>query len=50
MLEELKNANHIQPPRAIAEDLGVIPSFVRDTLTEFGMPGYPEDALVTGSY
>ncbi len=30
----------VDPPRAIAEDLGVIPPFVRDTLRERGVPGY----------
>ena len=38
--EELSRANHVSPPRALAEDLGVIPSFVRDVLRELGMPGY----------
>jgi len=40
VLEELAQANHVEPPRALAEDLGVIPSFVRDVLRELGMPGY----------
>jgi len=40
MLEELARANHVEPPRALAEDLGVIPPFVRDVLRELGMPGY----------
>jgi 4-alpha-glucanotransferase len=40
VLEELSHANHVEPPRALAEDLGVIPSFVRDVLRELGMPGY----------
>jgi 4-alpha-glucanotransferase len=39
MLEELK-ASDVEPPRAIAEDLGVIPAFARDVLRELGMPGY----------
>jgi 4-alpha-glucanotransferase len=30
----------VEPPRAIAEDLGVVPPFVRETLRELGMPGY----------
>jgi 4-alpha-glucanotransferase len=30
----------IDAPRAIAEDLGVIPPFVRESLAELGMPGY----------
>jgi 4-alpha-glucanotransferase len=30
----------IDPPRAIAEDLGVVPAFARDVLRELGMPGY----------
>jgi 4-alpha-glucanotransferase len=40
MLEELARANHVEPPRAIAEDLGVIPDFVRQVLRELGLPGY----------
>jgi len=40
MLEELAQESHIEPPRALAEDLGVIPPFVRVTLRELGMPGY----------
>ena len=40
VLEELAHANHVEPPRALAEDLGVIPSFARDVLRELGMPGY----------
>jgi 4-alpha-glucanotransferase len=40
VLDELKAANHIEPPRAIAEDLGVIPPFVRVSLRDLGMPGY----------
>jgi 4-alpha-glucanotransferase len=40
VLDELKAANHIEPPRAIAEDLGVIPPFVRASLRDLGMPGY----------
>jgi 4-alpha-glucanotransferase len=30
----------VLPPRIIAEDLGVIPPFVREALREMGMPGY----------
>jgi 4-alpha-glucanotransferase len=30
----------LDAPRAIAEDLGVIPPFVRESLAELGMPGY----------
>ncbi|HEX4446996.1 MAG TPA: 4-alpha-glucanotransferase [Polyangiaceae bacterium] len=30
----------VDAPRAIAEDLGVIPPFVRESLAELGMPGY----------
>jgi 4-alpha-glucanotransferase len=30
----------VPAPRAIAEDLGVIPPFVHDVLKRFGMPGY----------
>jgi 4-alpha-glucanotransferase len=40
VLEELAQANHVEPPRALAEDLGVIPDFVRQVLRELGMPGY----------
>jgi 4-alpha-glucanotransferase len=40
MLEELAQGNPIDPPRALAEDLGVIPPFVRVALRELGMPGY----------
>jgi 4-alpha-glucanotransferase len=38
--DELSRANHVEPPRALAEDLGVIPPFARDSLRELGMPGY----------
>lgn len=49
ILEELREAGasvrgggciDVDAPRAIAEDLGVIPPFVRDVLRELGMPGY----------
>jgi len=30
----------VRPPRAIAEDLGVIPPFVHEVLGRLGMPGY----------
>jgi 4-alpha-glucanotransferase len=40
VLEELARANQVEPPRALAEDLGVIPDFVRQILRELGMPGY----------
>jgi 4-alpha-glucanotransferase len=40
VLEELAQVNHVEPPRALAEDLGVIPTFVREVLRELGMPGY----------
>jgi 4-alpha-glucanotransferase len=41
MLAELSRAGErVEPPRAIAEDLGVIPSFVRESLWELRMPGY----------
>ncbi len=39
MLEEI-DGNSIEPPRAIAEDLGMVPPFVRDELRKLGMPGY----------
>jgi 4-alpha-glucanotransferase len=38
--EELSRTEGVAPPRAIAEDLGVIPPFARDVLRELGMPGY----------
>lgn len=40
ILEELAGEPGVAPPRALAEDLGVIPPFVRDVLRELGMPGY----------
>jgi 4-alpha-glucanotransferase len=40
ILEEVNARNGIEPPRVIAEDLGVIPPFVREVLRELGMPGY----------
>lgn len=40
MLEELRTGGAVDPPRAIAEDLGVVPPFARDVLRDLGMPGY----------
>ncbi|HLK41400.1 MAG TPA: 4-alpha-glucanotransferase [Polyangiaceae bacterium] len=40
MIEELTGPGCVDPPRAIAEDLGVIPWFVRGALGELAMPGY----------
>jgi 4-alpha-glucanotransferase len=40
MLEELRGAHDVDPPRAIAEDLGVVPPFAREVLRDLGMPGY----------
>ena len=41
MLEELRAAaESIPPPRAIAEDLGVVPPFAREALRKLEMPGY----------
>jgi 4-alpha-glucanotransferase len=41
VLEELAGeAGAVSPPRALAEDLGVIPPFVRDSLRDLGLPGY----------
>jgi 4-alpha-glucanotransferase len=41
MIDELQRAgDHVEPPRAIAEDLGVVPPFVREVLSGLGMPGY----------
>ena len=39
-LEELSHANGADQPRAMAEDLGVIPPFVRETLKRLDIPGY----------
>jgi 4-alpha-glucanotransferase len=41
MLEEVSaSGGSVRAPRIIAEDLGVVPPFVRATLREMGMPGY----------
>ncbi len=41
MIEEVRGApQNVPPPRAIAEDLGVIPPFARDVLRRLEMPGY----------
>jgi 4-alpha-glucanotransferase len=40
ILEELSGDTSVDPPRALAEDLGVIPPFVRELLRELGLPGY----------
>jgi 4-alpha-glucanotransferase len=41
VLEEVaRSPGDVDAPRAIAEDLGVIPPFVRDSLRELEMPGY----------
>jgi 4-alpha-glucanotransferase len=41
MLDELARAGGpVDAPRIIAEDLGVIPPFVRESMGELGMPGY----------
>ncbi len=40
VIEELAAAQGVEAPRAIAEDLGVVPPFVRASLRELGMPGY----------
>jgi 4-alpha-glucanotransferase len=41
MIEELRAVPHdAAPPRAIAEDLGVVPPFARDVLRQLEMPGY----------
>jgi len=41
MLEQVSRArDSIDPPRAIAEDLGVVPPFAREALRDLGMPGY----------
>jgi 4-alpha-glucanotransferase len=40
MLEEVAREKGVDPPRAIAEDLGMVPPFVRESLQALGMPGY----------
>jgi 4-alpha-glucanotransferase len=41
VLDELaRSDDRVEPPRAIAEDLGVVPPFVREALRELRMPGY----------
>jgi 4-alpha-glucanotransferase len=40
VLEEVRAARENGIARAIAEDLGVVPPFVREALAELGMPGY----------
>ncbi len=40
VMEELRVGQGVEPPRAIAEDLGVIPPFAREVLRDLGMPGY----------
>jgi 4-alpha-glucanotransferase len=41
MLDETsRQPGTVEPPRIIAEDLGVVPGFVRQTMGELGMPGY----------
>jgi 4-alpha-glucanotransferase len=44
MIEELRSPDGlgpaVDPPRAIAEDLGVVPPFARELLRDLGMPGY----------
>ena len=40
MLEELRGADYVDPPRAIAEDLGMVPEFAREVLGQLEMPGY----------
>jgi 4-alpha-glucanotransferase len=41
MVEEVSAASgETAPPRIIAEDLGVVPPFVRETMRELGLPGY----------
>jgi 4-alpha-glucanotransferase len=40
MQDEIHRSDHVDLPRAIAEDLGVVPPFVRDALREIHMPGY----------
>jgi 4-alpha-glucanotransferase len=40
IVRELALCGDVDPPRAIAEDLGVVPPFAREVLRELGMPGY----------
>jgi 4-alpha-glucanotransferase len=41
MIDEVARAGGpVDSPRIIAEDLGVIPPFVRETMRDLGMPGY----------
>jgi 4-alpha-glucanotransferase len=41
MLEDISRyGGPVRPPRAVAEDLGVIPPFVHEVLERLGMPGY----------
>jgi 4-alpha-glucanotransferase len=41
MIDELRRPPHdVEPPRGIAEDLGVVPPFARDVLRQLEMPGY----------
>src|SRR5262249_45785687 len=40
MLEELARDPGVDPPRAFAEDLGMVPPFVREALRQMGMPGH----------
>jgi 4-alpha-glucanotransferase len=40
MLEELSHGERVEPPRILAEDLGMVPPFVREVLRELGLPGY----------
>jgi 4-alpha-glucanotransferase len=40
VLDELSRAKGVDPPRAMGEDLGVIPPFVRETMKRLDMPGY----------
>jgi 4-alpha-glucanotransferase len=40
MKREVERTSGVDPPRIIAEDLGIIPAFVRTSLQALGMPGY----------
>ena len=40
VLEELAVVGGLAPPRALAEDQGVIPPYVREVLRELALPGY----------
>jgi 4-alpha-glucanotransferase len=40
LAEVSRDALQVSPPRVMAEDLGVIPPYVRESLGQMGLPGY----------